>query len=256
MKYGFAGDRQLSVDILEFLIHKGYEPSFLIVGDCKDASHKQELIKLSGLKANNIHNMQFMNDLEKMEFLTDYDVDYIIGIHFPYIISERVLSIPKIGFLNLHPAYLPYNKGWHTPSWAILDKKKYGATLHFMSKELDAGDIVAQEEIKVEPHLTANELYKRVLDLEKRVFINAFPELVGLNPKRIQQVVKGTSHNKKDLAKIQEINMDNKVLPMELIDKLRALTTNDIKEAAYFIVDGKKYSVQVNMIIHEDQIAD
>ncbi|TXD97490.1 hypothetical protein ES754_00405 [Psychrobacter frigidicola] len=248
MKYGFAGDRQLSVEILSFLINEGYKPSFLIVGDSKSSSHKQELIKISGLEEKSIYNMSFMNDPKNADVLNDYEVDYIFGIHFPYIIYENVLSIPKIGFLNLHPAYLPYNKGWHTPSWAIIDKKKYGATLHFMSEELDGGDIVAQAEIEVEPCFTANELYKNVLELEKKVFIDALPELVSLNPKRIQQSGKGTSYNKKALSRIQQIDMDNKILPLELIDKLRALTTNDVNEAAYFIVDGKKYSIQVNII--------
>lgn len=248
MKYGFAGDRQLSVEILKFLINGGYKPSFLIVGDSKSASHKQELIEISGLEESSIYNMSFINDPKNTDILNNYKVDYIFGIHFPYIIHERVLSIPKIGFLNLHPAYLPYNKGWHTPSWAIIDKKKYGATLHFMSEELDGGDIVAQEDIEIEPYFTANELYKQVLELEKKVFIEALPELLSLNPKRMRQVSNGTSYYKKDLSKIQKIDIDNKILPMEFIDKLRALTTNDVNEAAYFIIDGKKYSIQVKII--------
>lgn len=248
MKYGYAGDRQLSVEILSVLINEGYKPSFLIVGDSKSSSHKQELIEVSGLEENNIYNMSFMNDPENADILNNHEVDYIFGIHFPYIIYENVLSIPKIGFLNLHPAYLPYNKGWHTPSWAIIDKKKYGATLHFMSEELDGGDIVAQEEIEVEPYFTANELYKNVLELEKKVFIDALPELVSLNPKKVPQSGIGTSYNKRDLSKIQKIDIDNKILPLELIDKLRALTTNDVNEAAYFIIDGKKYSIQINIV--------
>src|SRR5690606_40574828 len=57
----------------------------------------------------------FKND-ENFSKLKELNLDYIIGIHFPYIIPTEVLKIPKTGFLNLHPAYLPYNKGWNTPS--------------------------------------------------------------------------------------------------------------------------------------------
>lgn len=252
MKYGFAGDRSISVEILRFLISKGCKPSFLIMGTYESSSHRKELIELSGLEGSCIYDMNFVNDQKNTTTLKNYEVDYIFGIHFPYIIYDRVLSIPKIGFLNLHPAYLPYNKGWHTPSWAIIDKSKYGATLHFMSKDLDGGDIVAQKELKVDAGLTANQLYKNVLELEKQVFKNAFPELLSLNPNRIQQVDKGTSYSKKDLSKMQEIDLNNKILPMDLIDKLRALTTNNIDEAAYFVIDDKKYSIQVNIVA--DQI--
>jgi methionyl-tRNA formyltransferase len=246
MKYGFAGDRLISVNLLSFLIDEGYKPSFLIVNETKDSSHREELISLSGLTDRDIYDIDFIN--KNYSILADYDTDYIFGIHFPYIISKPLLSIPKVGFLNLHPAFLPYNKGWHTPSWAILDKTKYGATLHFMSNDLDAGDIIAQREIEVKPNVTANELYQSVLKVEEQLFKDSFTNLLTLKPTRTKQVKEGTSYNKKDLAKVQEIDLNEKIFASDLIDKLRALTTNNIDEAAYFIVDEKKYRVQVNIV--------
>ena len=246
MKYGFAGDRLISVNLLSFLIDEGYKPSFLIVNETKDSSHREELISLSGLTDRDIYDIDFIN--KNYSILADYDTDYIFGIHFPYIISKPLLSIPKVGFLNLHPAFLPYNKGWHTPSWAILDKTKYGATLHFMSNELDAGDIITQTEIEVKPSLTANELYQSVLEVEEQLFKDTFTNLLTLKPTRTKQVKEGTSYNKKDLAKVQEIDLNEKIFASDLIDKLRALTTNNIDEAAYFIVDEKKYRVQVSIV--------
>lgn len=50
-----------------------------------------------------------------------------------------------------------------------------------------------------------------------------------------------TSHNKKDLQKIQNINISEKTYPLELLKKLRALTTNNPNEAAYIIIDGKDW---------------
>lgn len=246
MKYGFAGDRLISVNLLSFLIDEGYKPSFLIVNETKDSSHREELISLSGLTDRDIYDIDFIN--KNYSILADYDTDYIFGIHFPYIISKPLLSIPKVGFLNLHPAFLPYNKGWHTPSWAILDKTKYGATLHFMSNDLDAGDIITQTEIEVKPSLTANELYQSVLEVEEQLFKDAFTNLLTLKPTRTKQVKEGTSYNKRDLAKVQKIDLNEKIFASDLIDKLRALTTNNIDEAAYFIVDEKKYRVQVNIV--------
>lgn len=246
MKYGFAGDRLISVSLLSFLIDEGYKPSFLVVNKNRDSSHRDELISLSGLRDRDIYDIDFLN--KNYNILADYDTDYIFGIHFPYIISEQLLSIPKVGFINLHPAYLPYNKGWHTPSWAILDRTKYGATLHFMSNDLDAGDIIAQKEIEVKLNLTANELYQSVLEVEEQLFKDSFTNLLTLNPSRTKQVEDGTSYSKKDLAKMQKIDLDDKVFPIDLIDKLRALTTNDIDEAAYFVIDGKKYKIQVNIV--------
>ncbi len=247
MKYAFAGDREVSVTILKYLTDKGYGPEMLLLPCKNKASHSNDLIKLSGLKGDNII---FGNEFESnfnINKLKSFDLDYIIGIHFPYIISSIILNIPKIGFLNLHPSFLPYNKGWHTPSWAILDKKPYGATLHFMSKELDGGDIILQKQIEVLPNDTANSLYKRVLDLEIDVFIEALPKLLTLNPIRIKQVNTGTSHSKKDIKDIQRLVLSENLNTSVLLDRLRALTTNNIQEATYFEINNKKYAVQLHI---------
>ena len=64
-------------------------------------------------------------------FLGELELDLILCVHFPYLLPPEVLSIPSKGCLNLHPAYLPWNRGWHTPSWAILEDTPGGATLHW-----------------------------------------------------------------------------------------------------------------------------
>lgn len=247
MKYVFAGDREISCNILKYIISHGFKPSLLLVTNDNNTTHAEELIKISNLsKENIIYGKEFSKDYSISKLLT-LDLDYIIGVHFPYIIPEKVLKIPKIGFLNLHPAYLPYNKGWHTPSWAIIDDTPYGATLHFMSKELDAGDIIHQKKIIVEPSDTANSIYKKVLKLEEEVFKEAFPELLTKNPKRRQQSLKGTAHSKRDLMSMQKVNLNENVNVEDFINKLRALTTNDINEAAFFLKNGKKYMLQIKI---------
>jgi methionyl-tRNA formyltransferase len=252
MKYVFAGDRQISVNILKWIIDRGYCPSALIISAGKNESHSAELIKISNLPVDRIFVGKSFYEPASIVTLNSLDADYFIGIHFSYIIPSSVLNIPKIGFLNLHPAHLPYNKGWHTPSWALLDGTPYGATLHFMSEVLDEGDIIHQKKIEVKPDDTANSLYKKVLTLEEEVFQEAFDDLLSLNPKRQKQNFEGTSYIKGDLIKVQEINLFDSYKAEELINILRALTTNDINESAYFIKDGKKISIQINLLTKDD----
>lgn len=243
MRYIFAGDREISVRILNFLIDSGYKPLAIIVSDKKRASHADELITLSELPPDKVVMGNACNEKETITRFNALQPDYVIGIHFPYIIKKDLLNIPKIGFLNLHPAYLPFNKGWHTPSWAILDKTPYGATLHYMAEELDSGDIIYQRKIAISPDDTANSLYHKVLQLEYDVFTEALPLLTSLKPPRIKQDSIGTSRKKSDLKEIQELNSEE----LLTIDKLRALTTNDIEEAAYFEEGGQRYYVRVNI---------
>jgi methionyl-tRNA formyltransferase len=245
MKYIFAGDREISVTILEWLITLGYKPSALFISNRLNASHADQLIKLSDLPETLIFEGNSCNDEQTIQIINDLNIDYIFGIHFPYIIKKSLLELPKVGVLNLHPAYLPYNKGWHTPTWAILDGTPYGATLHFMTEGLDEGDIIHQKQIEISPSDTANSIYQKTLLLEVNVFKEAFPKILTLNPERISQHKNGTSHLKKELSLIQALTDTEK----SVINKLRALTTNQITEGAYFTEDGKKY--YVNVSIHE-----
>jgi methionyl-tRNA formyltransferase len=245
MKYAYAGDRAISVRILEFLISKGLKPAALMVSDEGKASHAAELIALSGLSEALIFRGNAFKTAEAVARLRELDLDYVFGIHFPYLVPKAILDLPKVGVLNLHPAYLPYNKGWHTPSWAILEGQPYGATLHFMEEALDQGDIIHQKKLDVLPTDTANSLYQRALTLEEEVFFEAFENLLTLNPKRKKQEGSGTVHFKKDLEEIQKIELARQYTGEELINKLRGLTTNTEQEAAYFEYQGKKIAIQV-----------
>ncbi|MDQ4140918.1 MAG: hypothetical protein M3142_10380 [Bacteroidota bacterium] len=130
MRFAFAGDRDISVAILNFLLQNGHKPLALLVTEKLKESHADELMVLSKLDEQFIFRGHEFKDPKNQTILKELNLDYIIGIHFPYFIPNSILSIPKIGFINLHPAYLPYNKGWHTPSWGIIENTIYGAALH------------------------------------------------------------------------------------------------------------------------------
>lgn len=252
MRYAFAGDRQISCDLLEFLIQKGFYPEALLVSQRGNASHVQKLEKLADLDSDFIIKGEDFRNADKIEILRDLDLDYIIAVHFAYIIPKQVLDIPKIGFLNLHPSFLPFNKGWHTPTWAILDKTIYGATLHFMSENLDGGEIVHQKKLPVEMSDTADSLYQKALQLEKIVFKEAIDDLVSLHPNRKIQKKSGTTHMKKDIEEQRLLDLNEKETVSDLLDKIRALTTNDKNELAYFVENGRKIGVKIDFIPLEE----
>lgn len=255
IRFAFAGDRDIAVWILEFILKSNYRPDLLILSSEKKASHAKELIELCPFLT--AEKILYGNDIrtpENIQKLKEADLDYIFGIHFPYIIPKEILKIPRIGVINLHPAYLPFNRGWHTPSWAILEETPIGATLHFMEEELDSGDIILQERIEIYPEDTADSLYSRLKRLEFQVFKKAWPLLINKSfTRKKQNVEEGTFHVKKDLFsdKIQLLDLDEYERIGNVIKKLRALTTNNINEAAYFIKKGKKYRIQIKIIPDE-----
>ena len=254
MRIVFAGDREISVRVLSFILEKGIRPLALLVPAAEKASHADSLIGMCPfLEPEQILRGALFREPEAVALYHELQLDYIICIHFPYIVPEEVLAVPRLGVLNLHPAFLPYNRGWHTPSWAILDQTPIGATLHFMDSGVDTGDIVHQAESPVSPGDTAHTLYAKLLELEMKVFAEAWPQLESSQYERKRQdPARGSFHLCEDLLEdsVQQIDLDELVRARDLIRRLRALTTNRHVEAAYFEEDGTRFRIQV--VIHEE----
>ena len=73
--------------------------------------------------------------------------------------------------INIHPALLPAYKGLDTHARALADgAKEHGATVHFVTPEMDEGEIILQEAVPVLPGDTAETLGARVLAVEHRIY--------------------------------------------------------------------------------------
>ncbi len=71
---------------------------------------------------------------------------------FPYRIPAASLTIPRLGFFNLHPGRLPAYRGADPVFWQIKHQRDAGAvTLHHMTPAFDEGDIVCAEPVPIGP---------------------------------------------------------------------------------------------------------
>lgn len=250
LKIGFAaGDRKIAVSVLRHIVSTGVRPAILMLAQ-DNGAYGKELRELSKTAPTHVLVGRGFTAERNTELLRAASLDYLICIHFPYILPLRVLEAPRFGTINLHPAYLPYNRGWHTPSWAILDRTPYGATLHFVDDGVDTGDIIHQKRLEILESDTADTLYERVLDLEFEVFFEAWPTLLGGTFKRKRQSRKeGSVHKRQELflPRIQKLELNEVARIDDILRTLRALTTNKVEEAAYFISHGRRFRVRLEI---------
>jgi phosphoribosylglycinamide formyltransferase 1 len=96
-------------------------------------------------------------------------------------IMTPVLIKPWAGcMLNIHPSLLPLYKGLHTHERALADgAKEHGASVHFVSDELDGGEVIAQARIPVLPGDTAENLAARVLAVEHPLYVKALQRVAS-----------------------------------------------------------------------------
>jgi methionyl-tRNA formyltransferase len=73
-------------------------------------------------------------------------IDLIVSCTFPHRVPADVISLPRLGAFNLHPAPLPHYRG-PNPSRMIYDgHPTLGASFHRMSQEFDAGPVLSRYE--------------------------------------------------------------------------------------------------------------
>ncbi len=121
-------------------------------------------------------------------------------------------AAPAGGILNLHNSYLPWGRGAHPCTWAIIDRTPHGATMHWVDQGVDTGPIFLQKALEIHPHDTADSLYKRTSDLEVEVFRESMILLQNGSRTRIPQPPGGSSHFKSEFDRL-----------------VRAMTTSDCK---------------------------
>jgi methionyl-tRNA formyltransferase len=82
---------------------------------------------------------------------------------FNQIVHAPTLRIPTHGFMNVHPSLLPHYRGPEPVYWVIADgAETTGVTLHRAVPRVDAGPILAQAEVAVEPDDTSGTLTRRL----------------------------------------------------------------------------------------------
>jgi len=76
------------------------------------------------------------------------DVDLFAVAAFPRRLTARLLQIPRLGGLNLHPSLLPAHRGATPLFWSYFgNDDETGVTVHVVDAELDTGGIVVQERV-------------------------------------------------------------------------------------------------------------
>ena len=91
--------------------------------------------------------VQIVDSFNSPEFLGNYrrlEPGLAVLVTVPTILKEPVLSVPKYGTLNFHPAILPDYKGRMPLLQTLRERRQFfGATLHKVVAGVDAGDLVA-----------------------------------------------------------------------------------------------------------------
>lgn len=119
---------------------------------------------------------------ELLEKLQTEKIDFVVLAGYLAIISKEMIEAYPNKIINIHPSLIPSfcgpgMYGMHVHD-AILKRgvKVSGATVHFVSEEVDGGPIIMQQAVPIDDLNTAEDIQKRVLEIEHKIL----PEVVRL----------------------------------------------------------------------------
>lgn len=124
--------------------------------------------------------------------------DLAVSYTYKYILRKQHIEALNDNVVNIHNAYLPWNRGADPNLWSILEQTPRGVTLHYMSEKLDGGDIIAQSIVKLGTNETLDSSYYALDSAAKQLFKNAFSYYDYWQQMRRKQVGAGTYHSVKD----------------------------------------------------------
>jgi len=176
-------------------------------------------------------------------FLSNYDLG--ISAHsrqiFPPELVRSVLCI------NVHPGFNPYNRGFFPHVFSIINKLPTGATIHVMDEQIDHGDIIIQEQIKIHSFETSLDVYKRILEKEVELFEKVIDKILANDFERRKPASEGNYNSLEDFKKLAKIDLNARLSMREAIDYLRALTHPPFNNAYFFDDQGRKTYVRLRI---------
>ncbi|MDE6952327.1 MAG: phosphoribosylglycinamide formyltransferase [Erysipelotrichales bacterium] len=117
-----------------------------------------------------------------VSMLEERDIDLVVLAGYLAILTDTLIDAYPNQIINIHPSLIPSfcgngMYGMHVHD-AVLARgvKVSGATVHFVSSEVDGGPIIKQEACDISDLDNAEDIQARVLEIEHRIL----PEVVGL----------------------------------------------------------------------------
>jgi phosphoribosylglycinamide formyltransferase-1 len=119
-------------------------------------------------------------DAALTQALSDHRVGTIALAGYMRLLSPGFVERWRGRIVNIHPSLLPKYPGLDTHARALAAGDRIsGCTVHLVTEEVDAGEILAQAEVPIQPGDTPQTLEQRVLEAEHRLYPAALAAFVS-----------------------------------------------------------------------------
>ena len=212
------------------------------------ASPVKEFAMQKGLKI--YQPTKIKNNEEIIEEIKKLNPDVICVVAYGKILPKEIISIPRLGCINVHASLLPQYRGAAPIQWAVLNgDKTTGVTTMYMDEGMDTGDMILKQEVDIGEEETTGELWERLASIGANLLVETLKQIEkGIAPRQKQgEDFSLAPMLNKEMAKI---NWSAKTA-QEIKNLVRGL--NPIM-GAYTFLNGKKIKFWKVDVATEDEI--
>lgn len=183
---------------------------------------------------------------------------YDLGIlaWWPQIIPADLIGAARLGFVNLHPSLLPFGRGKDPNFWALAEGEPFGVSIHTVNEQIDAGQLLFQEEIVYDWTDTGGTLYEKALNKMKQLFQRNWEKLQDSStydsPEMSMQSQNHRVNRRKDMVDRSSLDLSEIASIREILNLLRAKTFAGWP-GCRFVESGVQYEISVTITKVEEQ---
>ncbi|MBN3462648.1 methionyl-tRNA formyltransferase [Lactobacillus acidophilus] len=240
----FMGTPEFSVPVLEGLIEAGYEIRAVVTQPDKKVGRKQKIAKTPAKIAAEKHDLPVLQPVklsgsEEMNQLIDMHADLIVTAAYGQFLPTKFLKSVNIAAVNVHGSLLPKYRGGAPIQYSLINgDKETGITIMEIVKKMDAGDIYAQEAIKIEPEDNAGTLFSKLSILGRDLLLKTLPSIIDGSVKKTPQDPDKVVFSPNITKEQERLSID--MTAEQANNMIRALNPDP---GAYLMINGQRFKV-------------
>ena len=183
MKIVFFGTPPFAAEVLTYLLANNVEVAAVITKPDRPKGRSllltptpvKEVALAHGLP---VHQPELVSNPDFAPILAAYNADLFVVVAYGEIIKQHLLDMPSKGCINLHASLLPKFRGAAPIQRAIITgEKESGATIIYLVKKMDAGDMIGKAVVPITIEMTAGELEKELCKAGSRLLLEVIHQI-------------------------------------------------------------------------------
>jgi len=166
MKLVFCGTPAFAVPTLRLTLRAGHDVALVATQPDRPVGRSRQLtappVKVAALESSLrvVQPEKIRNNPDLRAELESIRPDAVLVVAYGRIIPPWMLTLPRLGNINLHASLLPKYRGAAPIQWAVANgEHSTGATTMRLDEGLDTGDILLQRELPLAPYMLASDVF-------------------------------------------------------------------------------------------------